>query len=52
MMARKNLTIDSLSDLMDVSKGTVRRWVEGKNVPHPAMWKHVFKALREAVRRA
>ena len=44
-MSSKDLTIKYITKEFDVSKPTVYRWLSGKNKPHPAMQKALFKAL-------
>lgn len=47
LMARRSLSTMDVAERLDVSRPTVQRWVDGVNQPHPAMWKHVFSALRK-----
>lgn len=47
LMARKGLSVDDVAHRIGCSKPTVQRWIDGRNQPHPAMWKWVIKDLRE-----
>lgn len=39
----------SIANELAVSRSTVNRWKNGKSVPHPAMRKPVYAALRRRV---
>lgn len=46
LMEEHKYSPHDVAELLDVSIPTVKRWIEGVNFPHPAMFKCVYDALK------
>ena len=45
------LSDTDVSEVLLVSRPTVNRWINGRNLPHPAMRKPIFDWIKEALTR-
>lgn len=48
LMAEYNMTPNEVSDAVDVPRPTVRRWLEGRSEPHPAVRSSVVEMIHTA----